>query len=98
MNELTKARLSADSASVQLAVASRNEQIRQAITAGLSVREIAAVTGIPKSTVQRIGASSLLSEADYLELANAEVVARAEVVALESVAETLANIDSTSDT
>ncbi len=98
MTELMKARLAAEAASVERAVASRNDQIRRAVATGLSVREVEAVTGIPKSTVQRLGAAAPLSEADYLELANAEVVARAEVVALEAVAETLASSDSTSDT
>ncbi len=60
------------------------------------MREVEAVTGVPKSTVQRIGAAAPLTEAEYLRLANAEVVARAEVVALEAVATTLAQADSAS--
>lgn len=98
MNELAKARLTAEAASVELAVASRNEQIRSAVGAGLSIRDIEAATGIPRSTVQRIATAAPLSEAEYLELANAEVLARSEVVALEAVEHTLAISDSATET
>ena len=91
--ELERAKLAAEAASVELAVATRNEQIRSSIAAGLSLREIEAATGIPRSTVQRIGAADPLTEDEYLRLANAEVVARSEVVALESVAAALTEID-----
>lgn len=90
---LQEARLLAEAASVEVAVAARNEQIRAAITSGMSLREIEAATGIPRSTVQRIGAAKPLTEAMYLRLANNEVMARAEVVALESVEATLVEID-----
>lgn len=87
---LQSARLVAEAASVELAVAARNEQIRVAIASGMSLRSIEAATGIPRSTVQRIGAAEPLSEAEYLRLANNEAIARAEVVALEATAEALA--------
>ena len=96
--DIQRARLTAEAASVELAVATRNQQIRSAIAAGVSLREIEAATGVPKSTVQRIGAAAPLTEAEYTRLANAEVVARAEVVALEAVAATMTETDSTSET
>ena len=83
---------------MELAVATRNQQIRSAIAAGVSLREIEAATGVPKSTAQRIGGAASLTEAEYTRLANAEVVARAEVVALEAVVATMAETDSTSET
>ena len=95
--DIQKARLTAEAASVELAVASRNQQIRSAIAAGISLREIEAATGVPRSTAQRIGAAAPLTETEYTRLANAEVVARAEVVALEAVADTMAETDSTSE-
>jgi hypothetical protein len=95
--DLNKAKLAAEAASVEVAVAARNEQIRAAIAAGMSRREIEATTGIPRSTVQRIGSARPLTEAEYLQLANNEAVARAEVVALESVAATLAETDSSTE-
>ena len=52
---------------------------------------------IPRSTVQRIGAAKPLTDAKYLRLANNEAVARAEVVALESVAATLVETDRATD-
>lgn len=91
--ELQRAKLVAEAASVELATATRNQQIRSAIAAGLSLREIESATGIPRSTVQRIGAAGALTEAEYLRLANAEVMARAEVVALQSVDSALSRID-----
>ena len=96
--DIQRARLTAEAAGVELAVATRNQQIRSAIAAGVSLREIEAATGVPKSTAQRIGAAAPLTEAEYTRLANAEVVARAEVVALEAVVATMAETDSTSET
>ena len=96
--DLQKAKLTAEAASVELALASRNQQIRSAIAAGVSLREIEAATGVPKSTAQRIGAAAPLTETEYTRLANGEVVARAEVVALEAVAATMTETDSTSET
>lgn len=96
MTDLQKAKLAAEAASVEVAVAARNEEIRMAIALGMSLRDIEATTGIPRSTVQRIGAATPLTEAQYLRLANAEVMARAEVAAFESVSETIANTDSKS--
>ena len=98
MIELAKARLTAEAASVELAAASRNEQIRAAIEAGLSIRDIEAATGIPRSTVQRIATAEPLSEAQYLELANSEGLARSEVAALEAVEHTLAISGTTTET
>ena len=95
--ELEKAKLAAEAASVELAVASRNERIRSAAAGGMSLREIEAATGIPRSTVQRIANATPLTEAEYLRLANAEVVARSEVVAIESVARTLSDADTAQD-
>ena len=97
MTELEKAKLAAESASVELAVASRNERIRSAAAGGMSLREIEAATGVPRSTVQRIANAAPLTEAAYLELANAEVLARSEVVALESVASVIAEADAHKD-
>ena len=56
----------------------------------MSLRSIESTTGIPRSTVQRIGSAQPLNEDEYLRLANNEVVARAEVVVLESTAAALA--------
>ena len=97
--DIQKARLTAEAASVELAVASRNQQIRSAIAAGISLREIEAATGVPRSTAQRIGAAAPLTESEYTRLANAEVVARSEVIALEAVADTMTETetDSTSE-
>lgn len=94
MMDLVRAKLAAEAASVELAVATRNQQVRDAIAAGMSLREIEVAAGIPKSTVQRIGNAAPLAEAEYMRLANAEVVARADVVALQAVATTLADADS----
>ena len=63
----------------------------------LVLREIEAATGIPRSTVQRIANATPLTEAEYLRLANAEVVARSEVVAIVSVAHTLSDADTAQD-
>ena len=95
--DLQQAKLVAEAASVEVATAARNEQIRAAIASGMSLREIEAATRIPRSTVQRIGAAKPLTEAKYLRLANNEAVARAEVVALESVEATLVEIDRASE-
>ena len=97
MSELEKAKLAAEASSVELAVASRNERIRSAAAGGMSLREIETATGIPRSTVQRIANATPLTEAAYLELANAEVLARSKVVALESVASVLADTDAHKD-
>ena len=88
--DLQHARLAAEAASVELAIAARNEQIRMAIASGMSLRSIESTTGISRSTVQRIGAAERLNEDEYLRLANNEVMARAEVVALESTEAVLA--------
>lgn len=93
MNDLLRARLAAEAASVELSTAARNQEIRNALAAGMTVREIEAASGIPRSTVHRIGASKTLTEPEYLRLANAEVIARAEVAALESVAESINKTD-----
>ena len=87
--QLHKVRPAAGAASAKLSLAARDQEIRNAIGAGMSLREIETVTGVPRSTVQRIGAATPLTDVEYLRLANAEVLARAEVVALESVEQTL---------
>jgi len=94
---LQEAKLLAEAASVEVAVAARNEQIRKAIAAGMTLRSIESITGIPRSTVQRIGATESLSQDEYLRLANNEVLARAEVVALESIKAALTESDSTTE-
>jgi len=94
VTEILKARLAADAASVELALAARNEQIRKAIAGGVSLRDIEAVAGIPRSTAQRIGAAASLTDAEYLKLANREVTLRSEVVALEAVDAAFTETDS----
>ena len=95
--ELLKAKLAAETASVKLAVAARNLQVHRAAEQGMTIREIEHATGIPRSTVHRITNAKPLSEAEYLELANNEVLARAEVAAIQSVEETLTEAQSTTD-